>query len=531
MLRISEIKISLNDDTKEYFESEIRRILRLRRGEKMTFDICRKSVDARKKNDVHFVYSVDADVGKAESRVLKLGLKNIKKREKQDFEIMKTISPPKKRPVICGFGPAGMFCALILARAGAEPVVLERGGDVDSRMASVKRFFEGGRLDVQSNVQFGEGGAGTFSDGKLTCGLNDSRMNFVLNEFVKFGADEEILYSAKPHIGTDVLKNVVKNLREHITSLGAQIYFNTQLTGIETKNGHVCGAVCETEGAKRVFECDTLIMAIGHSARDTFEMMYEKGFEMRQKPFSIGVRIEHEQEMINRAQYGKFAGHSALGAADYKLACKTSQGRGVYTFCMCPGGDVVAAASEEGGVVTNGMSLRARGGKNANSALLCDVYTSDFQSNHPLAGVDFQRRWERAAYVLGGRTYKAPVNLVGAFMRGKVAGGFGKILPTYRPGTVFAPIEQCLPEFAGAALREAIGMFDARLKGFGDSDAVMTGVETRSSSPVRIVRDKNFESSLGGVFPCGEGAGYAGGIMSAALDGIKVACEILESLS
>lgn len=528
MLRISGIKVSLDNDTNEYIGAQIRHMLHLSKNDKMSFTVCKKSVDARRKNDVHFVYSADVELEEAQDRVIARGLKNVKLIIPSTFEIRKVRRRADKRPVVCGFGPAGMFCALVLARAGMEPVIVERGSDVDRRTEDVEHFFDGGKLTIQSNVQFGEGGAGTFSDGKLTCGVNDRRMEFILSELVRFGADADILHAAKPHIGTDVLRRVVKNLRKEIIALGGEIHFNTRLCDIVMQNGKVSAAVCETADGESCFECDTLVLAIGHSARDTFDMIYGKGLEMEQKPFSIGVRIEHLQSMINRAQYGDFANHSALGAADYKLSCRMDDGRGVYTFCMCPGGSVVAASSEAGGVVTNGMSLHARDGKNANAALLCDVRPGDFGSEHPLAGVEFQRIWERAAYALGGNSYKAPVNLVGAFLDGKVAHDFGEVVPTYRPGVVFADLRECLPDFVSASLRAAIPIFDRRLSGFASRSAVLTGVETRSSSPVRIVRGQNFESGERGIFPCGEGAGYAGGIMSAALDGIKTACAIIE---
>ncbi len=532
MLRINNIKVNIDSFTNEYLHIATARALNISQDKIKTLKLVKKSIDARKKSDVHYVCSVDVVLNCDEDALFELLEKknkvaNIKKVVPTSFDITKPKRLPDLRPVVCGFGPAGMFCALMLARAGFRPIVLERGGDVDSRTKAVEKFFSAGVLDESTNVQFGEGGAGTFSDGKLTCGINDERMSYILSQFVHFGADEDIMYMAKPHIGTDVLRRVVKNLRKEIENLGGEVHFNTKLCDIKFKNDMINAAVCDTPEGKLELSCDTLIMAIGHSARDTFSLLYDKGLEFLQKPFSIGVRIEHLQSMINLSQYGEKYQNGEIGAADYKLSCKTLGGRGVYTFCMCPGGSVVAAASECGGVVTNGMSLHARNGKNANAALLCDVSTSDFKSEHPLAGIEFQRIWEKKAYILGQRSYKAPVNLVGDFLKNRVAASFGAVLPTYMPGTVFANLDECLPDFATKAFREALMQFDTRIHGFASDDAVMTGVETRSSSPVRIVRNEKYESCKKGIFPCGEGAGYAGGIMSAALDGIKVACEII----
>ncbi|MBE7027272.1 MAG: hypothetical protein E7410_06920 [Ruminococcaceae bacterium] len=536
MLRINNIKVNIDSFANEYLYSSACSALNISQDKIKSLKLVKKSIDARKKNDVHYVCSVDVALDCDEDSVLKLLEQkhkaaniaaNIKKLVPSSFELAKPRRLPDVRPVVCGFGPAGMFCALMLARAGFRPIVLERGGDVDSRTEAVERFFKTGIFSENTNVQFGEGGAGTFSDGKLTCGINDERMSYILSQLVHFGADEDIMYMAKPHIGTDVLRRVVKNLRKEIESFGGEVRFNTKLCDIKTDADTLKAVVCQTSDGEYELLCDTLIMAIGHSARDTFSLLYEKGLELLQKPFSIGVRIEHLQSMINQSQYGEKYKNGEIGAADYKLSCKTGDGRGVYTFCMCPGGSVVAAASESGGVVTNGMSLRARDGKNANAALLCDVRTSDFRSEHPLAGIEFQRIWEQKAYILGQKSYKAPANLVGDFLQKCVSSSFGSVLPTYMPGVIFASLDECLPDFVCNAFREAIPMLDSRMRGFASADAVMTGVETRSSSPVRIVRNEKYESVKKGIFPCGEGAGYAGGIMSAALDGIKVACEII----
>ena len=529
MLRISGIRVGLEEDTTEYLRAAAAKALHVPPERIAALTIAKKSVDARKKHDVHFVYSVDVTLTDGSDKIPPHADKaRVRVLHPAGFTLRTAKRKPQNRPVVCGFGPAGMFCALLLARAGLAPIVLERGGDVDSRAAAVEAFFGGGALDTESNVQFGEGGAGTFSDGKLTCGVSDARLSFILSEFVRFGAPEDILYMAKPHIGTDVLRRVVKHMRMEIVEQGGEVRFHTKLCGIEKTNGALSALRCETPEGAEELPCDTLILAIGHSARDTFAMLHEAGLSMEQKPFSMGVRVEHLQKRIDRAQYGKFAGHAALGAADYKLSHRLADGRGVYTFCMCPGGRVVAAASEPGLLVTNGMSDRARDGANANAALLCDVRPADFGSGHPLAGVEFQRRWERAAFIAGGGNYHAPVNLAGAFLEDKVAAEFGEVAPTYRPGTAFADLRTCLPDFVCAGLKEGIRQFGRRLSGFDSYDAVLTGVETRSSSPVRFYRGETYESNVAGVYPCGEGAGYAGGIMSAALDGIRVACAVIE---
>lgn len=528
MLRVSGIKVKLNENLAEAVERAVKSELKITKKQLFRIKIAKKSVDARKKNDIKFVINADAELSADEDKVLaKADKSRVRRIIPSDFVINAPKKKPSTRPVICGFGPAGMFCALTLARVGLQPIVLERGRSVDERTEAVERFFATGTLDTECNVQFGEGGAGTFSDGKLTCGVNDSRMSYILSQLVSFGAPEDIIYSAKPHIGTDVLRTVVKNIRAEFIRLGGEIVFGARVADIEVKNGAVRSVTYEKDGAAEKIECDLLVMAMGHSARDTFELLYRKGLDIIQKQFSVGVRIEHLQERINRSQYGDFAQNASLGAADYKLACKTESGRGVYTFCMCPGGSVVCASSEIGGVVTNGMSLRARDGRNANSALLCDIYTSDFGSEHPLAGVEFQRRWEKAAFEIGGRNYHAPVTLLGDFMDKKLSTCFGEVEPTYRPATTFAMLDDCLPTYVTEAMRSAIPMLDRKLNGFGARDAIMTGVETRSSSPVRMVRNEHFESNISGLFPCGEGAGYAGGIMSASLDGIRIATEII----
>lgn len=525
MLQITNIKVALDDVNIEYLTNTAAKLMKVAPAEIASLRLTRKSVDARKKDDVHFVCSVECRMKnpKTEKLVLSRKIKNISLAIPYEY-VVPSAPLLEQRPIVVGSGPAGLFAALILARGGQNPIILERGGDLQTRREAVERYFAGGPLYPDSNIQFGEGGAGTFSDGKLTTGTKDKRIRFVLEEFVRAGASEEILYNAKPHIGTDVLRNVLLNLRQQITSLGGEYRFGTQLVDIGVNNSQLTYIRTQWEE----IPTNHVILATGHSARDTFEMLYRKGIPMIQKPFAVGARIEHPQEVINRAQYGAFWNHPALGAADYKLAVHLPNGRGVYTFCMCPGGYVVAAASEPNTVVTNGMSLFARDGANANSALLVGVNPSDFGSEHPLAGVEFQRKIERAAFDYT-RSSKAPAQLVGDFLRNVPSGGFGDTLPTYRPSVRLGEISCCLPEFITQSMREGIALMDKKLHGFAHPDAILTAPETRSSSPVRILRGEDLQSpSARGLYPCGEGAGFAGGIMSAAVDGIKCAEHILQ---
>lgn len=473
--------------------------------------IIKKSVDARKKTDIHFVLTLAVELYNTNE------IKCEKYTEPKMLEIPKKSSHEK--PVIAGFGPAGMFAALVLARAGMKPVVLERGKRVDERTADINSFNEGNGLNVNSNMQFGEGGAGTFSDGKLGTGIKSELIDFIYKTFAKKGAPKEILYSSKPHIGSDRLPCVVREIRNEILSLGGEIRFKTTLTGIITEKGVLTNVITD----KGSIETKTLLIATGHSARDTFEFLYNNGIEMVAKPFSVGTRIEHLQEKISRSQYGEM--YDRLPAADYKLSSHLKNGLSVYTFCMCPGGYVAGAASEEGGIVTNGYSEQKRDGVNANSAVLVGVTPSVF-GNNPMSGIAFQRSIERSAFEISG-TYKAPCQTVGDFLRGIPTQEFKSVLPTYLPGVIKSDISACLPQFVVNALREGLQCFDKKIKGFAEPDSLLTAPETRSSSPLRIVRNQQMESNIGGIYPIGEGSGYTGGITSSAVDGIKAALFLL----
>ncbi len=526
MIKISNLKIPLDYNTKT-LEKKVAKRLRIspERIEKLT--IAKRSVDARDKRDVHFNMTILVQVGETEKRV---GIPRKDNRISRVTEQLYTVTPKKlkERPIVVGCGPAGIFAALILAQAGTRPILLERGQDVDSRTKSVIKFWQTGVLDTATNVQFGEGGAGTFSDGKLKYGKMTPLKTKVLTELVEAGAPAEILYFGKPHIGTDRLKKTVKNLRSKIIGLGGEVRFNATVTEILRKDALVRGVGFVENGVYNQLSANNVILAIGHSARDTFKNLLNSGIFMEQKPFAIGVRIEHPQEMINRIQYGDFASHPALGAADYKLVVHLKKGRAVYSFCMCPGGSVVGATSEENCLVTNGMSEYRRNGRNSNSALIVTIGKEDLGSDHPLAGIEFQRRIEAAAFKAGGGGYKAPVQRLEDFLDNRTTTAFGGVEPTYRPGTEFTSLDSCLPGYVTGSLRGAIPAMDAWMPGFAYPDALLTGVETRSSSPVRITRGDTMEAiGIKGLYPCGEGAGYSGGIISAAVDGVLCAERVL----
>lgn len=527
MIRINEIKLLLDENECE-LTKKAAKILKIKENEIKKLTIFKKSVDARKKDNIQFIYAVDVVLDNEKQVFKKLNNSKIQIAEPYVYKLPENKRKSNLRPVVVGFGPAGMFAGLILALSGLKPIIIERGKAVEDRQKDVNLFWEKKELNPESNVQFGEGGAGTFSDGKLTTGIKSPYIHKILEELYEAGAPEEILYSSKPHIGTDQLAIVVKNIRKKIISLGGEVRLECKLEKLISANGFIHGITYSHNGKNIDIETDSVILAIGHSARDTVEMLYNSGIKIIQKPFSVGARIEHPQSLINKAQYGKFANHKALGAADYKLSCHKLHERGAYTFCMCPGGTVVAAASEKGGVVVNGMSELARDGENANSALLVGIEPENFPSEHPLAGIYYQREIEQKAFKIAGSNYNAPAQLVGDFLNGKLSKSLGNVKPTCPTGVTLCDLTECLPNAVSETMKSAIVEMNKKLEGFSLYDAVLTAPETRSSSPVRILRDDFLQCSVNGVYPCGEGAGYAGGIVSAANDGIKCAHAVLE---
>lgn len=526
MLKLNNVNLPIDTDFSDV-TALICSKLKIDRSRIISARLCRKSVDARKKSNLHFVCSFEFSAHSEQGLLKRNRSLAACKENGRRITIYDNIAAPAHRPIVIGSGPAGLFSALTLAENGLRPIIFERGSRVEKRINDVEKFFTRRILNTDSNIQFGEGGAGTFSDGKLATGIKDSLIPFVLHTFYENGADEDILYESKPHIGTDKLRTVVKNMREKIISLGGEFHFDCKIKDIEVTNGRVTAVI--TENDER-FDCDTVISAIGHSARDTVDMLYGKDAEIVKKPFAVGVRIEHKQSLINEIQYGEFASSQALGAADYKLAVHPEGCHSLYTFCMCPGGYVVASASEENTVVTNGMSEHARDGENANSALLVSLSPDDFKNMTPLEVIDWQRSLEKQAFKLGGSNYNAPCQTVGDFLD-RDNGSKCNVNPTYRPGVTPCDLHGLFPDFICESLEKGLLLMDKRMPGFAGSDAVMTAIESRSSSPVSILRDKvTLQSNIRGLYPCGEGGGHAGGITSSAVDGIKCADAYIKTL-
>ena len=515
MLRIENIKI-YEDLTEEELFTKVFCKNKINSKDIIESNIIKKSIDARDKKNIHYLYTID-----------------IKVKDENKYSYLKSVTPKEKyiinkkrksayKPIIVGSGPAGLFCALTLVDNGYEPIIIEQGSIVENRIKYIEEYKTTGKLNELCNVQFGEGGAGTFSDGKLTTGINSPLIKDVLDYFYKFGAPKEITYLSHPHIGTDNLINILKNMRAYIESKGGKYYFDTKLLNIKQDNKQY---IIETNNQQFVTDC--LVLAIGHSARDTYKMLFDKGLNMVRKNFSVGVRIEHKQSMINESQYGK-SPKLKLPPAEYKLAYHNNE-RSCYTFCMCPGGEVIASSSEKNSIVTNGMSIYKRDKENANAALLVNVMTSDFKGTDPLAGIYFQEELEHKAFLLAGSNYNAPIQRVEDFLNNRISTHIGSIIPSYKPGYTLCNLNDILPTFVSQTLKEGILSFNHKIKGFANPDAILTGVETRSSSPITMPRNENLMSNFAGIYPCGEGAGYAGGITSAAVDGIKVAIKIIEN--
>jgi uncharacterized FAD-dependent dehydrogenase len=526
MIRVSEIKLPL-DHSEDELRAALLKRLRIRDEQLGEFAVFKRSLDARKRGNILLVYVVDAETTLEDEVLLGRLTKDQKIRLTPDTTYQMVAHAPadlKSRPIVIGAGPCGYFAALLLAQMGYRPIVLERGQPVRQRTKDTFGFWRQREFNAESNVQYGEGGAGTFSDGKLYSQIKDPKHfgRKVLTELVAAGARDEILYVYRPHIGTFRLVKIVEQLRETITELGGEVRFGSQVTELLVEDKQVCG-VRLADGSE--IASRHVVLAVGHSSRDTFEMLHKKGVFIEPKSFSIGVRIEHPQSMIDKSQYGPQAGHEILGSADYRLVHHCKNGRSVYSFCMCPGGTVLAATSEAGCVVTNGMSQYSRVERNANAGMVVGITPEDFPSDDPLAGIELQREIESLAFRAGGENYDAPGQLVGDFLAGKPSTEFGEVAPSYKPAVKLTDLKECLPDYVIAAMREALPAFDRKIRGYARPDAVMTGVETRTSSPIRITRSKDDLQSLNtrGLFPAGEGAGYAGGILSAGVDGVRVA--------
>ena len=525
-IRINNIFLDL-DEPEDNLKIKIAKKLRISLQEIKSYTIVKESIDARKKDRIKFNYSLEVNCKEQEKLIKKLGDKDLSFQGTEEvMDIAFGSKPMINRPIIVGMGPAGLFAGLIMAKNGYRPIIIERGEPIEQRTNTVNSFWKTGKLNTESNVQFGEGGAGTFSDGKLTTRIKDKRCDYILQEFVKAGAPKEILYMGKPHIGTDILKRVVINIRKQIIAYGGEVRFNSRLEGLKVKDGVLNAALVNGEE----IPCENLLLAIGHSSRDTYAMLKNVGVTLTPKAFAIGVRVEHTRDLIDKNQYGIFAEHPKLRAANYKLTFSSEKTkRSAYSFCMCPGGEVVAASSEEGRLVVNGMSYYKRELDNSNSAIVVTVGPEDFKDKSSLGGIEFQRHYEKLAYQLGGGGYIAPVQLVEDFLKDRKSRTLGNVIPSYRPGYELSEIKNCLPEYVVDTLKEGFVSFDRKIKGFTSSGAVITGIETRTSAPVRIERNERLESiNVRGLFPAGEGAGFAGGIISAAVDGLKCAENIMK---
>ena len=528
MLRLEGLKLPPEAGT-EQLNAKAAAMLRCRREDITHLQILRRAIDAR--DGLRFVYTVAVMIRDEERLLKRCRDRHVSRYAPEEYALPPAVSAADTPPVVVGMGPAGLFGALVLARCGARPILLERGQGVERRRQDVTRFWQTGTLDTESNVQFGEGGAGAFSDGKLNTGTRDVRHRFILEQLVRCGAPESILWDAKPHVGTDMLHIALQHLRKELLSLGADIRFGHKLTGIVTEKGRLAALTVTSAEGTYTLPCRRVMLALGHSARDTVEMLYGAGVAMEAKPFAVGVRIEHRQADMDAAQYKQYAGHPCLPPSTYKLSCHLDNGRSAFSFCVCPGGQVVAAASETGRVVTNGMSEYARDRENINGALLVNVTPEDYGGGgDPLAGIRFQRQLEEAAYALGGGGYRAPCQRVEDFLLHRPTTAAGRVLPSYRPGVTYTDLHRCLPPFVADSIAQALPLLERKIRGYAAPDALLTAVESRSSSPVRIPRDETCQSNIRALYPCGEGAGYAGGILSAAADGMRCAEEMIKEM-